>query len=70
MIRPVTRAAERVRLHRLRRREGRRVVTLELLAYEIAYLLPDEGERSDAEACSRALGRLLDRIIPAPSPRL
>lgn len=68
---PRSPGAERVRRHRERRRAGRLVVPIELHRHEIAYLIgmvePTDGD--DAAACARALGLLLDRIIPARSSR-
>jgi hypothetical protein len=55
-----------MRLSRLRRREGLRVVPFEVRDAEIegvvTHGLLDPAQRSDREAIARALGNLIDRI--------
>ena len=62
-------AAERMRLSRLRRRDGMRVVPFEVRDAEIEGLvthgLLDPSCRNDREAIARALGNLIDRIPPS-----
>jgi hypothetical protein len=65
-LRQHTTAAERMRLSRLRRRDGMRVVPFEVRDAEIEGLvthgLLDPARRNDREAIARALGNLIDRI--------
>jgi SOS response regulatory protein OraA/RecX len=60
-------AAERMRRHRQRRREGLRSLTIELREAEIDALIRSgflEGRsRNDVNAVTQALYRLLDRIF-------
>jgi hypothetical protein len=59
-------ASERMRLSRLRRRDGMRVIRFEICDAEIKGLvthgLLDPARRNDREAIARALGNLIDRI--------
>ena len=63
-----TTAAERMRLHRLRKRAGYRCVTIELRATEIEALvqrrLLDREQSSDLTAIRKALYAFLDRAMP------
>jgi hypothetical protein len=59
----------RVREHRRRRREGLRLAHLEVRPNEIAFLmrqgLIQPGEEGDPWSLARAVGRLLDLLMPA-----
>jgi hypothetical protein len=61
-----TMAAARMRLSRLRRHGGMRVIPFEVRDGEIeglvAHGLLDPAQRNDREAIARALGNLIDRI--------
>jgi hypothetical protein len=61
-----SKAAERMRLTRQRRRDGMRVIPFEVRDGEIANLvklgLLDAAARENREAIARALGTLLDQI--------
>ena len=64
---PVSGAAERMRRHRARRREGLRSLTIELYETEIDALIAsgflEKGSRNDANAVTQALYRLFDRVF-------
>ena len=64
--RPCAPAAERMRLSRLRRRDGMRCVPFEVRDSEIAalvqYGLLNPAERDNRQAIAAALGNLLERI--------
>jgi hypothetical protein len=63
--------AERMRLHRKRRREGLRCLTIELRETEIDVLvrrgLLDDEMRNDVYAVRKALHQYLDRTLGATS---
>jgi hypothetical protein len=63
----ISAAAERMRRHRQRRRDGLRSLTIELRETEIDALiragLLGEQSRNDANAVIRALYRLFDRVF-------
>lgn len=64
---PATRftAAERMRAHRQRRRDGLRCLTIELRESEIDALVGKKADaRNDATAIRDALYELLERVIP------
>jgi hypothetical protein len=64
---PFSAAAERMRRHRQRRREGLRSLTIELRETEIDALIWagffEEQSRDDSHAVIRALYGLLDRVF-------
>jgi SOS response regulatory protein OraA/RecX len=63
----ISAAAERMRRHRQRRREGLRSLTIELREAEIDALIRsgflERGSRNDANAVTEALYRVFDRIF-------
>ena len=64
----ITPGAERMRLSRERRRQGDRVVSLEVGSRVIANLvasgwLPDGPDRADNDALNQAVSKLIDRAI-------
>ena len=71
---PPVSGAERMRNSRRRRREGIRVVLVDLRATEIEGLIShgllDPAMRNDRDAIGGALGKLLDRIPPGKWPTL
>jgi hypothetical protein len=64
---PVSAAAERMRRHRRRRRDGLRSLRIELFATEvdvlIAWGLLEEGRRDDPNAIIKALYALFDDVF-------
>ncbi len=61
-------SAARMRLSRARQRDGLRVIAFQIRESEVAELmrlglLPDAA-RHDRDAIARALGRLLDKMLP------
>jgi hypothetical protein len=66
--------AQRMRASRQRKRQGIRVVLVDLRATEIEGLIShgllDPAMRNDREAIGGALGKLLDRIPPGKWPTL
>ena len=60
-------AAERMRRHRQRRRDGLRSLTIEVREAEIDALISsgflEKGSRNDANAVTQALYRVLDRVF-------
>src|SRR5262249_5339835 len=61
-------STERVRQHRRRRREGLRLAHLEIRSSEITFLVGQgwlqPGQEDDPYALARAVGRLLDLLMP------
>jgi hypothetical protein len=70
--RQLTPAAERMRVTRLRRRDGMRVIPFEIRDSEIEGLvkrgLLDPVARNERSAIARALGNLLDAVPPERWP--
>jgi hypothetical protein len=64
---PVSAAAERMRRHRQRKREGLRSLTIEVREAEIDALMRsgflEKSSRDDANAVTQALYRVFDRVF-------
>jgi hypothetical protein len=64
---PVSAAAERMRRHRQRKRDGLRSLTIEVREAEIDALIRsgflEKGSRNNANAVAQALYRVFDRVF-------